>query len=219
MEFMGKNKKIATIALSIYLLISGVWDLFIPQVRSNGWYALISIALIWLIPWFVGKLKLEISDLTYILFMVFIVLGTYTNNRYNLCRVLWWFDIALHLSSGVMLSLIAGDIFFPLSKKHVNHLWFELFFMFVFAVASAGFWEILEFSFDCITGLDVQRNLTRDREFIAMSWQNNGIIDTMNDMINGTVGGLIGCTIGYFQRKKLCKKVFAKTSKKETKHD
>ncbi len=200
---MGKSKKIATCLLSIYLLTSAIVVLFMPAQRSNIWYALISMALIWLIPWIVEKLKLEISDLTYILFMIFIVLGTYTNNRYNLCRVLWWFDIALHLSSGVMLSLLAGDIFFPLSKKHVNPLWFELFFMFVFAVASAGFWEILEFSFDCITELDVQRNLTRDREFFGAMWQNNGIIDTMNDMINGTVGGLIGCTIGFFQRKKL----------------
>lgn len=199
---MGKSKKIATCLLSIYLLTSAIVVLFMPVQRSNIWYALISMALIWLIPWVVEKLKLEISDLTYILFMIFIVLGTYTNNRYNLCRVLWWFDIALHLSSGVMISLLAGDIFFPLSKKHVNPLWFELFFMFVFAVASAGFWEILEFSFDCITELDVQRNLTRDREFFGAMWQNNGIIDTMNDMINGTVGGLIGCTIGFFQRKK-----------------
>lgn len=207
---MGKSKKIATILLSVYLLVSSIVILFLPEVRTNIWYALISMTLIWLIPWIVGKLRLEIWDLTYILFMVFIVLGTYTNNRYSLCKVLWWFDIALHLSSGVLLSLLAGDIFFPLSKKHVNPLWFELFFMFVFAIASAGFWEILEFSFDCITGLDVQRNLTRDREFIGTLWQNNGIIDTMNDMINGTIGGLIGCAIGFFQRKE----IFAKTPKK-----
>ncbi len=200
---MGKSKKIATSLLSIYLLVSALVVLFIPPLRSNIWYALISIALIWLIPWVVDKLKLEISDLTYIFFITFIVLGTYTNNRYNLCRVLWWFDIALHLSSGVMLSLLAGDIFFPISKKHANPLWFELFFMFVFAVASAGFWEILEFSFDCLTGLDVQRNLTRDREFFGTLWQNNGILDTMNDMINGTIGGLVGCTIGFFQRKNI----------------
>lgn len=198
---MGKSKKIATSLLSIYLLVSALVVLFIPPLRSNIWYALISIALIWLIPWVVDKLKLEISDLTYIFFITFIVLGTYTSNRYNLCRVLWWFDIALHLSSGVMLSLLAGDIFFPISKKHANPLWFELFFMFVFAVASAGFWEILEFSFDCLTGLDVQRNLTRDREFFGTLWQNNGILDTMNDMINGTIGGLVGCTIAFFQRK------------------
>ena len=200
---MEKNKKIVTVLLSIYLLISMVALAFMPQLRNNIGYAVICIVLIWLIPYLVKMLKLEISDLTYNLFIIFIVLGTYTSNRYNLCRVVWWFDIALHLSSGVMLSLLAGDIFFPLSKKHTNSLWFEIFFMFVFAVASAGFWEILEFSFDCITGLDVQRNLIRDREFISTAWQNNGIIDTMNDMINGTVGGIVGCTIGYFQRKKL----------------
>jgi len=200
---MGKNKKSVTLLLSVYLLGSIVALIFMPLVRCNIWYALVSIALIWLIPYLVHLLNLEIWDLTYDLFIVFIVLGTYTNNRYNLCRVVWWFDIALHLSSGVMLSLLAGDIFFPLSRKHANPLWFELFFMFVFAVASAGFWEILEFSFDCVTGLDVQRNLIRDREFISTVWQNNGIIDTMNDMINGTVGGLVGCTMGYFQRRKL----------------
>lgn len=199
---MGKAKKISTLALSAYLMVSGTIDLFLPQVRTKAWYAVVALAVIWLIPVVVRWLKLEITDLTYILFIVFVVLGTYTSNRHNLYKTFWWFDVVLHFSSGIMLSMIAGDIFFPISREHRNSLWFEILFMFVFAVAAAGFWEIMEFSFDCITGQDVQRNLLREREIISTAWQNNGIIDTMNDMINGTVGGIVGCVLSWIERRK-----------------
>lgn len=199
---MGKAKKIATVLLSAYLVVSGTMDLFMPQVRTKAWYAAVSLAVLWLIPIVAKLFKLEITDMTYVLFMVFVVVGTYTSNRHNLYKTFWWFDVVLHLSSGIMLSMIAGDIFFPISKEHRNPLWFEIFFMFIFAVAAAGFWEIMEFSFDCITGQDVQRNLLREREIISTAWQNNGIIDTMNDMINGTVGGMLGCTLSFLNRRK-----------------
>lgn len=199
---MGKTKKIATIFLSVYLVVSGTIDLFIPQVRTKAWYAVVSLAVIWLIPVVVKLFKLEISDMTYVLFITFVVVGTYTSNRHNLYKTFWWFDVVLHLSSGVMLSMIAGDIFFPISKEHRNPRCFEILFMFIFAVAAAGFWEIMEFSFDCITGQDVQRNLLREHEIISTTWQNNGIIDTMNDMINGTVGGIVGCTLSLLTHRK-----------------
>ena len=46
---MGKTKKIATIFLSVYLVVSGTIDLFIPHVRTKAWYAVVSLAVIWLI--------------------------------------------------------------------------------------------------------------------------------------------------------------------------
>lgn len=83
---MGKTKKIATIFLSVYLVVSGTIDLFIPHVRTKAWYAVVSLAVIWLIPVVVKLFKLEISDMTYVLFITFVVVGTYTSNRHNLYK-------------------------------------------------------------------------------------------------------------------------------------
>lgn len=70
------------------------------------------------------------------------------------------------------------------------------------AIASAGIWEMNEFVYDIFTHQDVQRNLLQEKELISSSWQNSGILDTMNDMINGTVGGLVGSIFLFFKYKK-----------------
>lgn len=53
---------------------------------------------------------------------------------------------------------------------------FVVFFSVIFAIALAGTWEIWEFTTDRLFGLNSQLN---------------SLIDTMTDIICGTVGGLI----------------------------
>ena len=62
---------------------------------------------------------------------------------------------------------------------------------------------MIEFFTDMIMHSDVQRNTVREWEFFSTTWQNPAIIDSMNDMINGTMGGALGCIIyGLKERKK-----------------
>lgn len=203
-ESMPKEQKpihIAVTLLSAYLIISAILDLILFHLIQADIYALIALALVLLIPIILDRIHIKLSAATLIPILLFITVATYTGNRYNAYKTFFWYDIVLHFSSGILISMTASELFFP-EGKHNEKLSFILFFSFIFALAAAGAWEITEFFFDIITGNDVQRNLTVEREIFGAPWQNPGIRDTMNDMINGTVGGFIGCIAIYFKRRK-----------------
>lgn len=61
---------------------------------------------------------------------------------------------------------------------------------FLFAAAGAGLWEIFEFTADRIVGGGMQR----------------GMVDTLTDMISGTLGGLTYCAAIPLKKKKLSTK-------------
>jgi len=175
--------------LAFYLSVSGLLDAFLFKSIGNVVYALISLFIILVLPAVLKRFHLHLGPLTLSLILCFAVLGTYLSNRYNLYKTFWWYDILLHFSSGVLIALTGNDLFFSRQKPS---LLFRLFFCFIFALAGAAFWEILEFSLDLISGQDVQRNLLAEKEFLGKDWQNPGLKDTMNDIINGTAGGLLG---------------------------
>ena len=56
---------------------------------------------------------------------------------------------------------------------------FNFIFILSFSIAVAGIWEIAEFSMDRFTGSNLQH------------WLDTGVIDTMEDIICGTLGGLV----------------------------
>lgn len=194
-------KRCFVIMAAVYLLISALADFFIFHVATEGIYALIALALVIIVPLVVSWAQLKLTLPTILAWILFIVLATYTGNRYD-CYDFFWYDCIIHLYSGTLLALTTADLFFPMKVKHERfNLKFICFFSFTFAVAMAGFWEMLQFFFDIFTGTDVQKNLVQEIEIFGAPWQNPGIKDTMNDMINGTIGGGIGTLIVYIKRK------------------
>ena len=191
-----------SLLLGIYLLISSFLDLLFFKEYQNGVYALIAFVLVIVIPLLLKWLKINLSPLSINPLLVFITIATYTGNRFNAYHRFFWYDILLHFTSGILIALCAVDLFFPEGKKTGEKLSFILFFSFIVALASAAAWEIVEFFFDILTGNDVQRNLIVEREIFGAEWQNSGIKDTMNDIINGTVGGAIGTLLIYIKRRK-----------------
>lgn len=189
-----KNINYPQVLLLTYLSVSGLLDALLFHCADNVIYALIGVMLMVAIPLIINRFHLRVSNTTLYLILIFTAVSVYTGNRYNWYKTFWFYDIALHLLSGVLIALTGADLFFP-EKKTKKNLPFILFFSFIFTLAMAGLWEITEFLVDVITGNDVQRNLLWEKELIGRSWQNNGIRDTMNDMINGCIGGLIGCLI------------------------
>jgi len=120
-------------------------------------------------------------------------------------RFPWW-DNMLHCISGSVLGIIGFMFVYFLNKTHIKKTKLSPFFVALFALCfsiSIGvFWEIIEFSGDRLFGLNMQK--------FRMPGE-DGLVDTMTDLIVDAIGALIVTTVGYIymkdEKKMLKKKV------------
>ena len=98
----------------------------------------------------------------------------------------WWWDIALHFSSGLLLGMLGFMLIYLLNEDDRVHLnmrpGFMALFAFCFALALGGLWEIIEFAVDEIFGATMQKPMFDDP---------SGLTDTMIDLIVDALGALI----------------------------
>lgn len=121
---------------------------------------------------------LKRSKATYTAVIIFIIISMYMGNVLNFYTYVSSYDKILHLTSGVIKGIIGVIIYAYFTKGEFNKInpMFMVFFSIMFTIALAGVWEMWEFSTDKLFGLQSQRN---------------SLIDTMTDIICGTIGGLI----------------------------
>ena len=111
-------------------------------------------------------------------------------------KIPWW-DTMLHTISGVILGL-AGFLFVYLlnekGNKNVNlSPKFVIIFAFCLALTMGVFWEFFEFGADRLLGYNMQK--------FRMPGQ-DGLVDTMCDLIVDTVGAIVACIGGYIYIKR-----------------
>jgi hypothetical protein len=104
----------------------------------------------------------------------------------------WWWDIALHTTSGGLLGVVGFLLVYVLNETpHVNlHMrpGFVAFFAFCFALAIGTTWEIFEFAMDQFLGMNMQKPMLGDP---------SGLTDTIFDLIVDALGGLFVSVAGY----------------------
>ena len=109
----------------------------------------------------------------------------------------WWWDIALHATSGLLLGILGFLLVYVLneSKRIDLHMrpGFVALFAFVFAVAVGAFWEIFEFTVDQIFGTTMQKPMLGDP---------SGLTDTMWDLIVDALGALVICAFAWWHMKR-----------------
>lgn len=123
------------------------------------------------------KTFLRKSQSLYIITLIFSFLSIYLANIWGFYS-LPSYDKVLHLISGVILALLGFIIYISFAKDNIDIFIKNIMvviFPTVFAIASAGMWEIWEFTTDKLFGLYAQ---------------NNNLVDTMLDIICGSIGGL-----------------------------
>ncbi len=128
-----------------------------------------------------------------------IFLGEVRSFYYNVPH---W-DTFLHFFSAGMLGSLAFSLISILnkSKRFVFDLTpgFIALFAFSFAVTCGAIWEIYEFTFDGLLGLNMQKFMTEDGiQFIGR----NALMDTMQDIITDVVGAGIVSLFGYWSMHK-----------------
>lgn len=104
----------------------------------------------------------------------------------------WWWDIALHVTSGSLLGILGVLLVYVLNETpridvHMRP-GFVAFFAFCFAVAIGAIWEIFEFAMDQLLGMNMQKPMLGDP---------SGLTDTMWDLIVDTLGALVVAIAGY----------------------
>ena len=105
--------------------------------------------------------------------------------------VKWW-DLMLHTISGTVLGMIGFLFVYLLNEKgnaNVNlSPAFVIIFAFCFALSIGVFWEFFEYGSDRLLGYNMQRFRLPGED---------GLVDTMNDLIVDAVGAGIACVFGW----------------------
>jgi hypothetical protein len=105
----------------------------------------------------------------------------------------WWWDIALHTSSGLLLGIFGFLLVYVLNESRNIDLHmrprFVALFAFLFAVTAGALWEIFEFTMDGLFGLQMQKPMLGD---------DSGLTDTMWDLIVDTAGAFAISGLGWW---------------------
>ncbi len=148
------------------------------------------------------KTKIVIPSNMYIVYVLFlygaVFLGEVRNYYY---RVPHW-DTILHTCSGAMLGALGFSFVNILNKHEKVHVelspMFVALFAFGFAITLGVMWEIYEFTFDGVLGLNMQKFALEDgTQLIGRA----AVTDTMEDLIVDSIGAFTMAIIGYISLK------------------
>lgn len=192
------------LTLKIILMANGIWE--DPRPISDFSLMLLECILGILainLPSILEKrLNFEIPKSLLIFYLIFlycaITLGEVRDFYY---RIPHW-DTILHAMSSLMSGSFGFMVVDILNRdKHTSMNLSPIFvalFAFCFGCTIGSLWEIYEFSFDGILGLNMQKfRLENGTELIGHA----ALSDTMKDIIVDSLGALIASIIGYFNLK------------------
>lgn len=140
-----------------------------------------------------------------VIITLFIFAAQYLGEIKNFYELFWWWDIMLHTTSGFVLGIIGFMFVYLLNKNYNTNVTlsplFIALFAFCFAVMIGAIWEIYEFSMDRLIGLNMQKFRVPGQD---------GLVDTMIDLIVDSIGALLVSLIGYLKIKENKKATLSK---------
>ena len=147
-----------------------------------------------LIPYFAERrFRVHIPPQLQLMGIAFVFASLFLGEMRDYYSRFWWWDIALHTASGLLLGVVGFLLVHVLNEieKIGMHLkpGFVAFFAFLFAVGLGTLWEIFEFSMDTFFGTNMQKPMLNDP---------SGLLDTMVDLIVDTLGALAISLFGYY---------------------
>lgn len=129
--------------------------------------------------------------------MIFVFATIFLGEVHDFYERFWWWDIALHATSGILLGLLGFLVVYLMNESEMVDLHmrpsFVALFAFAFAVMLGALWEIFEFAMDELAGLTMQKPMLGDP---------SGLTDTMWDLIVDAIGaGIMSvASLAYMRR-------------------
>jgi len=157
-------------------------------------FLVMGIMAITLSPAAIGRrFKVDVPAEFQVLAVIFVFSALFLGEVQSYYLRIWWWDIALHTSSGLLTGLLGFLLVYVLNESdrvdiHMRPR-FVAMFAFMFAVAVGTIWEIFEFSMDMLAGTDMQKSMFSDP---------SGLTDTMWDMIVNAFGALVISGLGWW---------------------
>ena len=163
---------------------SGLWLLTIMAVTSA--------------PVLLGqRLPVRIPVEYELLAILFVFASLFLGEFHSYYERFWWWDIALHSTSGLLLGLVGFLLVYVLNESRRIDLHmrpgFVALFAFAFAVSVGALWEIFEFAADQLFGLQMQKPMLGDP---------SGLTDTMWDLIVDTMGAAVISGFGWWHMRR-----------------
>ncbi len=185
------------------ILIAGVagaiWEKqWLNAVITSG------IIIITLFPLLLARtLHVHVPSVFQLMAIGFVFASIFLGEVHDYYSKFWWWDIALHTTSGFLLGIIGFLLVYLLNENDRVHMQmqpgFVALFAFMFALGIGALWEIFEFTMDQVFGMNMQKPMLND---------DSGLTDTMFDLIVDAIGALIISVLGYGYLKKSQAKSF-----------
>lgn len=139
------------------------------------------------------RLPVKVPHELQVLALVFMFAALFLGEGRSYYERIWWWDMALHASSGLLLGIFGFLLVYVLNESRNIDLHmrprFVALFAFLFAVAVGALWEIFEFAMDRTFGLNMQKTMLGDP---------SGLTDTMWDLILDAAGALLISSLGWW---------------------
>jgi uncharacterized membrane protein YjdF len=131
-----------------------------------------------------------------LLAILFVFAALFLGEFHSYYELFWWWDIALHSTSGLLLGLVGFLLVYVLNESRRIELHmrpgFVALFAFAFAVTAGVLWEIFEFAADQLFGMQMQKPMLGDP---------SGLTDTMWDLIVDALGAALISAFGWWHMK------------------
>lgn len=191
----GIHRKV-TLALQLIMFIGLAFSVYEQQWLNAA--VIGAILLLTALPMLIFRqLEIFIPPELELLTIAFVFAALYLGETHDYYGRFWWWDVALHTTSGVLLGILGFLLVYVLNGIPRLDLrmqpGFVAFFAFCFALAVGTLWEIFEFAMDELAGMNMQKPFLGDP---------SGLIDTMWDLIVDALGALTIALSGYLYMKR-----------------
>ena len=209
----------AGVILFITLVISAIYSLVRiavpPQITSDTIFkhtrsdyvlmliqCLLGLAVLSLPSVLARKWQFEVPNFIYIMYYIFLYCAIFLGEVMNFYYVIPHWDIILHFFSGAMLGALGFILVSQLNdsdriRVSLSPLFIALF-AFCFALSCGVVWEIYEFTFDGLLGLNMQKFTSATGEVLS---GHTALVDTMTDLIVDSLAALLMSLLGYVKLK------------------
>lgn len=155
---------------------------------ERAWFTMfvtaVALLIVWLPSVLARNLQLHLPLEFEFLLNLFIYASIFLGEVSGFYTRFWWWDIILHVGSGIALGFIGFLLLYSLyytEKIRIQPALLALF-SFSFALSLGTLWEVFEFAIDSLFGMNMQKS---------------GLVDTMWDLIVDAVGALVAAVSGY----------------------
>lgn len=148
------------------------------------------------------RFEFRLPSTIYFMFVVFLYAAIFLGEVQSFYYLIPYWDTILHTFSGGMLGALGFSLVSWLNKDEHTTLrlspLFVAIFAFCFAVALGALWEIYEFTFDGILGLNMQKFRLEDGTLLV---GREALSDTMQDLCVDVLGALAVSVFGLISLK------------------